>query len=416
VTSSPLRQAAALLLGVACSDPTQPFPVQSFSVSPALQWSGGLVTLRSAYFIGRSPLPTILAAAETLTAVRVDDSTLTVTMPRRASGTVAVSVAHDGRSDSVAAVQLFGFRSKRTLAPGLAGELLIQDSGGHPVVLGNTDAAVVQYAPIGRIDLVTGLGVTLTTVVGPSTVQYGLAPSTPDGAFAVRDSTDSVRLAMLLTSPPAILGTVPFVGTGFVRQVTQLSPGLWLFTGSHTTSIRAESDPCCSPRFSTPTESPWAVALSPRGDRTTLAVLVVGGRVPVFDNAAGDTAFTLPLGATEGVAFSSDGATLYAVGGSLNQPDTVLAVDATDGHAVAGKVHLPDGFVSFGLAIRREAAVASSSRRLIPPPWHSWSTTPTRWPSRACWKLRTTAAHSRSPGHAPTVRSRSMTPVRKPIS
>lgn len=319
------------------------------------------MALRSAYFVGRSPLPTILAAAETLTAVRADDSTLSVTLPRRASGTVAVSVAHDGRIDSVAAVQLFGFANKRTLAPGLAGELLIQDSGGHPVVLGNTDAAVVQYAPIGRIDLVTGSGVTLTSVVGPSAVQYGLAPSTPDGAFAVRDSTDSVRLAMLLTSPPTVLGTVPFVGTGFVRQVTQLSPGLWLFTGPHTTVTRAEIDPCCNPRFSTPTESPWAVALSPRGDRTTLAALVVGGRVPVFDNAAGDTAFTLPLEATEGVAFSSDGGTLYAVGGPINQPDTVLAVDATDGHLVAGKVHLPDGFVSFGLAY----STAAGGRLLV---------------------------------------------------
>lgn len=342
--------AVALLLVAACSDPTQPFPRASFSVSPAAQWSGGVVTVRSGYFIGRTPLPAILAMGETLSVARVDDSTVAVTMPRVRTGIVDVSVAHDGAQDSVAAVQLYGFREKRMTAPGLAGELLVADSGGHPIVLGNTDAPVAQYAPIGRIDLVSGTGVTLTGVYGPSTVQYGLAPSTPNGAFAVRDSTDSVRLAALLTWPaPALVATVPFVGTGQVRQVTQLSAGLWLFTQSHTTFTRAEADPCCTPRFSTPTESPWAVFLSPRGDRATLATMVVGGGVPVFDNTSGDTAFTLPFEATEGVVFSTSGDILYAVGGAINVPDTLLRVDATDGHAVAGKVRLPDGFISFAL-------------------------------------------------------------------
>lgn len=342
--------AAALLLVAACSDPTQPFPQASFSVSPATQWSGGVVAVRSVYFVGRTPLPVMLAAGETLSVARVDDSTIAVTMPWMRTGIVSVSVARDGGQDSVAAVQLYGFREKRTTAPGLAGELLVADSSGYPMVLGNTDAPVAQYAPIGRINLVSGAGITLTGVYGPSTVQYGLAPSTPSGAFAVRDSTDSVRLAALLTSPsPALVATVPFVGTGQVRQVTQLSPGLWLFTHSHTSFTQAEADPCCTPRFSTPTESPWAVFLSPRGDRTTLATMVVGGGVPVFDNTSGDTAFTLRLEATEGAVFSPSGAILYAVGGAINVPDTLLAVDATDGHTLAGKVRLPDGFVSFAI-------------------------------------------------------------------
>lgn len=343
----PLTAAAALLLGVACSDPTQPLPLPTFTVSPAAQWSGGTVALGSPYFVGRNPLPPILAAAETLAAVRANDSTVQVTLPRGATGAVTLSLAQDGRVDSIASVQRYGFREKRDLAPALAGELLVADSADHPTVLGNTDG--IQWTPLGRIDLVSGAGQTFTTVLGPSNVVYGLSPSTPDGAFAVRDSTDSVRLATLLASPPTIVGTVPFVGTGFVRQVAQLSPGIWLFTASHMSSVRAEADPCCVPRFSTPTESPWALFLSPRGDRTTMAVNVVQGRVPVFDNATGDTAFTLPLASTEGAAFSPDGATLYAVGGAVNQPDTLLAVNATTGQALGSKVRLPDGFVSFSL-------------------------------------------------------------------
>ena len=77
------------------------------------------MTLRSSYFAGRFTLPTLLAGTDTLSAVRVDDSTLSVTLPRRPSGVVAISVAHDGRSDSVAAVQLAGLRATRVLSPGL---------------------------------------------------------------------------------------------------------------------------------------------------------------------------------------------------------------------------------------------------------------------------------------------------------
>ncbi|MGH7613554.1 MAG: hypothetical protein ACREMW_05845 [Gemmatimonadales bacterium] len=343
----PLAAAAALLSGVACSDPTQSLPLPTFTVSPAAQWSGGTVTLGSPYFVGRNPLPPIVVAAETLAAVRATDSTVQVTLPRGASGPVTLSLAHEGRVDSVASVQRYGFRERRNLAPALASELLVADSADHPMVLGNTDG--IQWTPVGRIDLVSGVGQTFTTVVGPSNVVYGLSPSTPDGAFSVRDSTDSVRLASLLTSPPAIVGTVPFVGTGFVRQVAQLSPGIWLFTTSHTSSVRAETDPCCLPRFSTPTESPWAVFLSPRGDRTTMAVNVAQGRVPVFDNATGDTAFTLPLQGTEGIAFSPDGTRLFAVGGYFDA-DTLVAVDATTGQILAGLVGLPDNFRSFSLA------------------------------------------------------------------
>ena len=343
----PLAAAAALLLGVACSDPTQSFQLPPFTVSPAAQWSGGTVTLGSPYFVGRNPLPSILASAETLAAVRATDSTVHLTLPRGATGPVTLSLTHDGRVDSIASVQRYGFRERRDLMPALAGELLVANSGDHPMVLGNTEG--IQWTPLGRIDLVSGTGQTFTTVLGPSNVVYGLSPSTPAGAFAVRDSTDSVRLATLLASPPAVVGTVPFVGTGFVRQVAQLSPGIWLFTGSHTSSVRAEADSCCLPRFSTPTESPWALFLSPRGDRTTMAVNVAQGQVPVFDNATGDTAFTLPLQGTEGIAFSSDGTRLFAVGGYFDS-DTLVAVDATTGQVLAGMVGLPDGFHSFSLA------------------------------------------------------------------
>lgn len=340
---------AAFALDIACADSSSPGSPPTVTVSPDAQWSGGTVTLRSDFFIGRNTLPQIIADAATLTPIRADDSTVTFTLPRGPSGRVILGLAHDGRLDSIGSVERIGFREKRSLIPALAGELLVADSADHPMVIGNTDGGV-QYVPLGRIDLVTGVGKTFTSVLGPSNVQYGLSPSTPDGTFAVRDSTDSVRLAHLLVTPPVVVGNVPYVGTDFVRQVAQLSPGIWLFTSAHTSTIRAEADPCCTPRFAIPTESPWAVFLSPRGDRSTLATdRALGGHVPVFDNLAGDTAFTLPLQSTSGIAFAPDGARLYAVGGYFSG-DTLVDVDATTGQILTPRVALPDGFQSFSIA------------------------------------------------------------------
>lgn len=353
MTSSPLRQAAAaaFLLGVACSDPTQPFPAQSFTVTPATQWSGGSFVLRSSYFVEHPALPVILAAGETLSVAHVDDSTLTASVPRGPSGPVTLFLVRANRRDSLATIQRVGFREKRTLTPGLMGELLILDSAGHPLVVGNTTTSLPQYAPLGRIDLVSGTGHTFNEIRGPSTVTYGLSPSMTAGTAVARDSADTLRLYTMLTSPPAPVGPPLWGGTtGYVRQLAQLSPGLWLFTSSHWSWTRAETDSCCAYRVMVATESPWSVFISPRGDRTTMTVNVVVGGVPVFDNATGDTAFSLPLRGTEGIAFSPDGGTLYVVGGFYYLPDTLVAVNATTGAMLLPKVHLPDGFIAFGLA------------------------------------------------------------------
>lgn len=340
----------AVILSAACSDPSQPVSIPAVAVAPATQWSGGQVTLRSSYFVGRNPLPPILASGDPLPAVRMDDSTVSVSLPRGATGPVALFIAHDGRVDSVASVQRIGFREKRQLTPALAGTLLTADSADHPMVLGNVDGDNYLAEPVGRIDLVSGVGLVFSGIVGPSEYYYGLSPSTPAGTYAVRDSTDSIRLARLLVSPPAIVGTAPCWQPGPVRQVSRLSPGMWLYTDHHSSVIYAEADGCSQPRFEFQMESPWGVFLSPRGDRTALAVYYVfQGYVPVFDNVAGDTAFTLPLQGTLGIAFSPDGARLFAVGG-LWRSDSLVVVDATAGKLLAPQVGLPEYFSSFSLA------------------------------------------------------------------
>jgi len=227
---------------------------------------------------------------------------------------------------------------------------MIVDSGGHPWATGNTITGAPQYAPMGRIDLVTGVGQTFATVLGPSTVQYGWSPSATAGTAVARDSADTLRLYNLLTTPPQPIGPPLFGGqTGYVRHLAQLSAGLWLFTQSHWSFTRGEAD-TVPMRIQVQTESPWSVFMSPRGDRTTMTVNVVTGGVPVFDNLSGDTAFSLPLPGTEGIAFSPSGDTLYAVGGYYLFPDTIVAVDATTGAMLHPKVRLPGDFIAFSLA------------------------------------------------------------------
>lgn len=347
--------AFAILSAAACGDPAAPGPPPTFTSSPAAQWSGGSLTLRSAYLVGLTPLPIIRAAAETLALTRLNDSTVTTTLPLGSSGPVPLFLVRGTRVDSLGTVQRVGLREKRTVTPALYGELLATDSAGVPMVLGGSFTGTGNREPVVRLDVVPGQAQVLT-LRQPSNTQYGMAPSAAAGVYAVRDSTDSLRLASLLNDTPAITGTVPWAGTGFTRQVSQLSPGIWLFTNSHQSYTRAEVDTCCPYRALVNAESPWAVYVSPRGDRTTLATVVSGTPgnegVPVFDNLTGGVAFRLPLLSTEAATFSPDGATIYVAGGYQYGSDTLLAVDATTGALLLPKVALPIGFNAMGLAYR----------------------------------------------------------------
>ena len=341
--------AVVSILAAACSDPAEP-PLPSFSVSPAAQWSGGLIFIRSEYFLHHLAVPVVVAGTDTLAYIGIDDSTVFAQLPPGPSGPVTLSLVRGTRRDNLGTVQRVGLREKRTLTPGLMGEVMIVDSGGHPWAMGNTITGAAQYAPMGRIDLVTGAGQTFTSIHGPSTVQYGWSPSVPSGSAVARDAGDTLHLYDLRATPPQPIGGALFGGqTGYIRHLVQLSPGLWLHTQSHFSFTHAETD-TTTWRVGGATESPWSVFVSPRGDRTTMTVNVVTGGVPVFDNISGDTAFSLRLKGTEGIVFSPSGDTLYAVGGDYSLPDTIVIVNATTGASLHPKVHLPGGFIAFSLA------------------------------------------------------------------
>jgi hypothetical protein len=357
----------ATLLAAGCSDSVHP-PLPSFTIAPANQWSGGTITIRSSYFANRAVTPVIVAAAETLALSPIDDSTARTQLPQGPSEPVAFLLARGKARDSLGTVNRVGFSARRTIQPALYGELLATDSAGDPRVFGGTFTGTFNREPIVRLNVVAGQS-RILTLRQPSNTQYGMAPSVIPGAFTVRDATDSLRLASLLVATPVIVDSMHWAGTGFTRHVSLLQAGSWLMTTSHWSFVRFDTG------GTTPnvlTESPWAVYMSPRGDRTTLATAVsgtTGNGVPVFDNGTGAVAYVLPLLTTETAAFSPDGATLYAAGGYFTS-DTLVAVNAATGQLLREKVRLPAGFNAMGMAYRQAGdgqllVGATDSTRLV---------------------------------------------------
>jgi hypothetical protein len=344
--------AVASIVGAGCSDPAEP-PLPAFSVGPATQWSGGTITIRSSYFANRAQAPIIVVGADTLAVSLIDDSTASTVLPRGASGPVLFELARGNARDSLGTVQRMGHRGTRQLYPGLSGELLVIDSADHPILFGSSSTTLIQYAPLGRVDLVTGAMTTLRSVHSTSTVIYGLSPSVAPGTIVARDTADTLRIYDMRVSPPQPLSRTLFA-SGYVRHLTLLKDSLWLYTQSHWTYTHAVGD--TTPfRAQVQTESPWSLFVSPRGDRTTMTVNVGIGGVPVFDNATGETAYTLPLAGTEAIAFTPDGSVLYAVGGYYFKPDTIVAVNAATGLSLHPKVTLPEGFIAFSAAYSTRA-------------------------------------------------------------
>jgi len=337
----------ASVLATGCSDPAEP-PLPAFSVSPTTQWSGGTITIRSSYFANRSVALLIVAGSDTVAYSTMDDSTATAQLPPGPSGPVTLRLVRGTRRDSLATVQRVGYSVKRTVTPALYGELLATDSAGAPVVLGGTFTGTGNREPVVRLRVVPGTSQILT-LRQPSNTQYGMAPSSIPGAFTVRDANDSIRLVTLLVDTPAIIDSMHGWSTAFTRQVSLLRSGAWLRTQSHYSYVSYDTGGSSA---LVPTESPWAVYMSPRGDRTTLATVVGNAGVPVWDNATDSVAYRLPFLSTEAAAFSTDGNTLFVVGGYQYGSDSLVAVNATTGASLLPKVKLPDGMHGMGLAYR----------------------------------------------------------------
>jgi DNA-binding beta-propeller fold protein YncE len=319
-----LKILAWSLILAACNDPSSgPLDIPEFTVSPAVNWSGGTITITSQYFIDRA-IPVLRVDTIAVTVARADDSTVTATLPQLPTGAYPVTITDRDLPGPIAEVQLVGFSNRRDVSPGLNGVLISARALQAPVVLGNTAGD-----NIAMISPVSGSVTSFPTLFPPG-APYNIAPSYQGSDVFVLRDTSGVVGEWRLWPVPTMLDTV---ASGFkfqfTRHVVTFAPDIYLITGSHTSTSFSPT----GNRFFT-TESVWANFLSPAGDRAVIGSNVGQPGTLVMDMTTGDSAFTLPVHATIGAAFSPDGSLLFATGGEYFNTNQLMRVNAATGTVI----------------------------------------------------------------------------------
>lgn len=333
----------ALTLLAACSnDPNRPSEPPVISIQPATQWSGGEIQLTSGAFAG-STLPVLVAGAETLSVSRVSDSVVTATVPLGSSGNVSIELAVGKKRYPAGEVGRVGFRSTTTSTPLFGTELLLTYDGLTPMVVGGSWTGA--RTPVQSLNLSTMETVGYPGIFAVS--PYGVGPTEHSNEFVVIDSVGVPALWRLWPAQELIDTLSATLKCCFVRHISRLSDSVWIRTAHHeTVSYRGAAS--LMGVLSYTMESPWVIALSPRGDRTALAITSATTGVPVYNSLTGDTAFTLgPQFRTSygGTGFSPDGERIYFLGGPAGASfgDSLLSVRATTGEILAAAKVPPIG-------------------------------------------------------------------------
>ena len=319
----PMPLVLVILALFGCNDPPEgPSALPTFVIAPAQQWSGGVATIRSAYFQDLSQLPRIDLDTIELSAIRIDDSTVSVQLPTLPSGSYNLSLHRSTGASTIGRIDLAGFRRRREVSPGFydarltvletfAGRLVVGGPALHSLRV--SSGVVTQYPGLWATD-------------------YGISPSYLGADVAVvRDPGGVARQYRFGPGQPVLVDSARALSGPFDRHLATFSPDIHLITGSHDSwtdsvgKIRGFR-----------TESVYSVYLSPRGDRALLGLSVGEPGALVFDMVTGDTAYTLPLRSVLGGAFTPDGQVLYASGGGdWYLQDRLLAVNSATGAILA---------------------------------------------------------------------------------
>ncbi len=339
---SPLCVGVAL---VACEQPNVPPARFDFAISPDRQWSGGIVTLRSAFFSGRDSLPLVLAGADTARLTRIDDSTVTFTLPVGPSGGVELALVNRQGTEELGAVDRVGQSGRVDLTPAPQVGLVATTRGTNPMFVGAA-AGPAGYEVV-EVDPVTATAHLRPGLRTPGGY-YGVGITYRPDRFLLRDSTDTLKVWQLWPTPQPV-SALPLFRTGHLRLGAQMTDTTWLFSQSHWTNTVGPT----SLSF-LPTEDAWNLFISPRGDRVAMALVGTSlSGAPVFDALTGDTAFTAPaVGAVQWAEFSADGGVLYLLGAAHYQymlADSIYVLDATNGQRLGAR-DLPDSLTALTLA------------------------------------------------------------------
>lgn len=338
---------ALLLTLAACSDSSEPAaPPPEFVVSPASQWAGGTVLVRSPFFDGLDSLPTITAAGIEMVTARIDDSTLSVTLPTLPTQTAAIEVIDGTTSYLVDSMGIVGYRGRTDASPAAMGNPVVVATPGGPIGIGVLNpqppggAIVLVDLALAQAEVVTG--------VGPVNEWWrGVGVTYDPARFILRDSTGTVgewqvhpTLIRTDTVPSAVWSTL----NG--GDVARLSASVWLHWGPHSAAVYHDS----VLHSTWVVEDPWAIKGSILADRALLSAWYPAGDARAFDLSAGDPVFDLPLTSIGGAVFTGDAGILYAAGGGAANNESLVTVNAASG-AVVRLVPLPPSGRVFAVAL-----------------------------------------------------------------
>ena len=344
----------ASLLG-GCSDAADPAPPPpEFAVSPAAQWAGGTVLVRSRFFDGLDSLPPVTAAGVEMATVRVDDSTVAATLPTLSTQSAAVEVIDGTTHYPVGAVGVVGFRTHWIANPVAFGNpVLIKATGGPLGFAGlwpQPSGGAVGIVALDQQRVILAPGVQPVDV----NALRGVGVTYDSSRYILRDGAGTIAEWRLIPGP-TLVDTVPsFLQSPLARTIIRLSEGVWLNTHNHVTDVIRSGAPTISIQI----EDPWAYTLSVPADRAVVSG-AYGGAAMVFRMSTGDTLYRIPITTVGGAAFTSDGSTLYAISGSFSGTEQILVVNAGTG-VVTDQAETPPGSFVLGLAL-----AAAESRILI---------------------------------------------------
>lgn len=352
-------QRSAVLIGIAaamaCSDGTSSSRFPESGVSPSAQWSGGVVLAHSAGFSGAT-VPALYAAGGALSVLRIDDTTLRVTLPVAPSGDLVISRSASGH-DTVGVVQIAGFDRSRSVTGTMGFEPLAPEGVGGTYFVGQGPGAPVDTS-LAILDPGTDQ-VTYLTGLEPVEEGFGVQPSYQANRFVLRDSTGLLGDWRLFPTPQ-------FLDTAGVqaaaRHITQLNDTTWLATFDHGYWVTTPSGTYSNPQL---LYNPLRLTFSPNGQRLAFAAPAVQALgAPVFAVPSGDTVFTYSGIVPAGAIFSRFADELFSSVTVQAGVDTLLAIRASDGVRI-GAVPLPAGYRGFALAadakVNRLYQVAESS-------------------------------------------------------
>jgi hypothetical protein len=325
---------------VACSAPTDPTPPApaTYRITPNQLWAGATVTVESEAFRTLGEGAELRLGLGSVPLVRVDDTTMTATIPSSAGGVYDPVVVMEDSLAPVDQVVVWGFAATRRYGPEgvwLPWDTYVWPSGEAQVIAG------ANTGEIAIIDLEAQATRTIPGVFYPTSGLRGPGATPEDSVFLLKPQGQPLQ-SWKFGEVPEKIGEHPEIGGN--RQVLRLGLHSWLVTFSNRVEVwkRPDSSAAYAVAASYPLNEPQGVHLSPRKDRATLRGNWLGiatNQIPVFDVPSGDLAFHVPLPSTMGIDWSEDGDVLAVVGAAQptapEAPGTILLLNATTGVVLA---------------------------------------------------------------------------------